>query len=303
MDEWMKRVVSALQVQLGEMYEVAYLGDYEAAVKRKGDDQAISVSLEEGIHENPLYLVDAELAAGYLLEQFERKERVIMDFMKFQDDYTLMKDHIIFRMVSRSYADSRLCINDPWLDVSIIYELAIEDGDHMYVRLITEDELKLWNVTKEDIGAAAMINTPRILPAQMLIYEDMVLDGERKGTSLEEELQGSEESPVVQVVLTNQKLMNGAGCIFYEDVLKRVADAWQADLLIIPSSVHETILMPDKDGHLSEWEAQDVHHDVLSVELLRENEFLSDSIYRYDRKTQKITIAACGKNQAEGLIS
>ena len=302
MDEWMKLVVSALQEQLGELYEVEYLGGYEVAVVKKGD-QAVSVSLEEGINENLQYLVDAGLAARYLLEQFERKYRVITEFLKYQDDYAFMKNHIIFRLVSRAYADSRLCINDTWLDASIVYDLAIEDDDEIYVRPVEEEDLKRWNVTKEDIRTAAKMDTPRILPPQLLMSGNLIPDKDWSELPMKEQIERSVDPEVVQVILTNRKVINGAGCILYEDVLKLLADAWQADIFIIPSSVHETILMPVRDDFLTVCEVQKMHLEVLSEEEVYGDEFLSDNIYRYDRRKREITIAACGKTQAEGLIS
>lgn len=58
-------------------------------------------------------------------------------------------------------------------------------------------------------------------------------------------------------VLTNQNGINGAACILYKDVIKNFAEGMDRDILILPSSIHEVLLLPDDDplsydelGHL-----------------------------------------------------
>lgn len=45
-------------------------------------------------------------------------------------------------------------------------------------------------------------------------------------------------------VLTNRYKIHGNGCILYKNLLKKISEEWGCDICIIPSSVHETILMP-----------------------------------------------------------
>ncbi|SUY48790.1 transcriptional regulator [Lacrimispora sphenoides] len=48
-------------------------------------------------------------------------------------------------------------------------------------------------------------------------------------------------------MLSNKKQINGAGCILYDGCLKDFADSQNSDVVILPSSTREVILVPD-DG-------------------------------------------------------
>ena len=45
-------------------------------------------------------------------------------------------------------------------------------------------------------------------------------------------------------VLTNKSRINGAAGIMYEGVLKKLADKLESDMYILPSSIHEVIILP-----------------------------------------------------------
>ena len=58
------------------------------------------------------------------------------------------------------------------------------------------------------------------------------------------------ETPAPFYVFSNRSGINGAACILYEDVLKNFADGVEKNLIILPSSIHEVLLLPD-DGDIS----------------------------------------------------
>jgi len=89
-------------------------------------------------------------------------------------------------------------------------------------------------------------------------------------------------------VLTNQQRFLGACCILYDDVLKEIAERLDSDLYILPSSIHEVILMPvtvtESVPALSQMVC-DINQSEVSAE-----EILSDHIYYYHRSTDSITM-------------
>lgn len=87
-------------------------------------------------------------------------------------------------------------------------------------------------------------------------------------------------------VLTNQSKIHGASCILYEDVLRDFSDKLGRDLYILPSSIHEVILLPktesfDRDG--LNCMVQEVNRDGVSMD-----EVLSDHVYEYNRASGMI---------------
>lgn len=53
-------------------------------------------------------------------------------------------------------------------------------------------------------------------------------------------------------VLTNEIRLNGASVLFYTDCLKRFASDIGRDFFVLPSSIHEVLLLPVMD-EMSAW--------------------------------------------------
>ena len=87
-------------------------------------------------------------------------------------------------------------------------------------------------------------------------------------------------------VLSNKSRVEGAACMLYPNLIQDFAEAIQSSFYIIPSSIHELLLLPTK--HFEESQEvtsmiQEINDTQVSVE-----EILSYSLYLYDREEQKI---------------
>lgn len=90
------------------------------------------------------------------------------------------------------------------------------------------------------------------------------------------------------MVLTNKYKKYGAACLLYGNSLDEIAEEMEADILIIPSSVHEVLLVKDKIGEKGCSELKKVIKNVNQT--LFKDEILSDRIYKYEWMTKKIFI-------------
>ena len=88
------------------------------------------------------------------------------------------------------------------------------------------------------------------------------------------------------LILTNIFRINGAGVICYDGLLKIIADMAGGNLIIIPSSVHETIVMSEKTW-LDEQELQEMVYSV-NREEVPADEILSDHPFRYEREMNRL---------------
>ena len=91
-----------------------------------------------------------------------------------------------------------------------------------------------------------MENTPRLLPARI-----------EKLSAVIERVTGvpvtHRENDYDRAVLTNQKGLAGDGCILYPGILKDFADRTNNDVVILPSSIHEVLLLDlSEPVHFSE---------------------------------------------------
>ena len=83
-------------------------------------------------------------------------------------------------------------------------------------------------------------------------------------------------------VLTNEQKLFGAACILYRDQLKSFAEKKNADLYILPSSVHETILIPSIPS-LNQEAFLDIVSEINRSQV-EEEEVLADSVFFYNKK-------------------
>ena len=89
-------------------------------------------------------------------------------------------------------------------------------------------------------------------------------------------------------VLSNRTRVQGASCILYPNILKDFAAAVKSDFYILPSSVHEVILLPVQ-GDEDEEGLKRMVCEVNETQVERE-EVLSDSVYYYSREREKLSI-------------
>ena len=89
-------------------------------------------------------------------------------------------------------------------------------------------------------------------------------------------------------VLSNRERLYGASAMLYSHRLEALADNMDRNLFILPSSVHEVIILPDEGEG-------DPAYLVNTIKEVNEtqvepDEVLSDKLYYFDRLTQHITV-------------
>lgn len=83
-------------------------------------------------------------------------------------------------------------------------------------------------------------------------------------------------------IVTNSQTVGGAGVIFYPEVMDQIGEGFQGNFFILPSSTHETLVIPDNgafDYRVLEDMVQTINENEVAPE-----ERLSDHVYHYDVK-------------------
>ena len=93
-------------------------------------------------------------------------------------------------------------------------------------------------------------------------------------------------------MLGNRNGIKGAAVILYEGLLKEMAKSLESDLLILPSSIHEILVMA-YDNEVDLFLIKDM------VERINQSEIplcdvLSNEIYRYSREKEEISMIQFG---------
>jgi hypothetical protein len=115
----------------------------------------------------------------------------------------------------------------------------------------------------------------------------------------------SEMPPEQQMyVISNEKKINGAVSMLYEDVLYDLAEKLGSDLYILPSSVHEVIAISATMGDPNELADMVTEINMGQVAL---DERLSNQVYHYDKELRKVTLATDTPNKRldglDGIIA
>lgn len=203
--------------------------------------------------------------------------------------FDTIKDKIVYKVVNYRSNDKLLeqVPHKRILDLAVVFYCLLDNEYGISATaLIYNNNLKNWNVTIDDVYKAALKNTPDLLHSKI---SSMAALFEKCGVNVDgEEVDLKDYVPSDMYVLTNESKLNGAACILYENVLYDFAQKLGADLYILPSSVHEVILLPK----LSMFEKDELVNMVKEVntEGVAADEVLSDHVYEYNRTERLITM-------------
>ena len=167
-----------------------------------------------------------------------------------------------------------------FMDLAVVYYVKVKEfmGGGAGTILASNQHLQIWGVDENGM------------------YETALSNMEDEGASIQgmDEILGEmENSPVPEFggmyVLTNRSKLFGAS-LLRVDTLREIAEKLQDNLMILPSSLHEVIILPEKEAP-PEREAAEMVKAVNDSELAPD-EILSDHVYRFDRGREEIYIAA-----------
>lgn len=160
-------------------------------------------------------------------------------------------------------------------NISMVYRLQLDSTENGAATvLITNAMMEQFGVTKEQLHADAMENAQEIRPADF-----------RTMAAVMAEMMGMPEERMADMappmyVATNQDKVQGAGVMFYPDFMDQAAKELGGDIFILPSSVHEVLILPD-DGNMNAQELKEMVTSINASEVSPEDR-LTDSVYHYD---------------------
>lgn len=178
-----------------------------------------------------------------------------------------------------------------YLDLAVFFyvvEDIDESGGWIETTLIRNEHLAWWKVTAEEIQRQAEANTGRILPYEfstMYMVCRKLMD--KAGMDGDEWRELREQEGMY--VLTNYTHICGAAAILYPGRLEAIGAYLKENYYILPSSVHEVIIVPESRA-LKKEEMEFIVREVNETQV-QADEFLSDHVYVYDMEKMEIKIA------------
>ena len=233
-------------------------------------------------------------------------------------DFESVKKSLCFKLIN--YRKNKELLSQiphiPCMDLAIVFHCVVDNeciGNGTI--LIRNEHLNKWQVSLETLKEVAMKNTPNILKGYITPMEDIICDLLRRkmifqiensmGVRNDFDVRITEDmiEPIIQemfakiytepkgpkmYVVGNETKSYGASAILYEDFLLDFAKKLQCDFYILPSSVHEVILLPVENEENEIYKLKEMVYEVNHTEL-PEEDILSDSIYLFSVKNGKIT--------------
>lgn len=196
----------------------------------------------------------------YLEEFYEKYEKRIMDLREvlvqvkktyethkkegfvFKQEEMLKEDRIIGCLVNKEMNQNLLC-QIPYVpvgeDLVLIFKYYLKEvfGQERGYVTITNHLVECLKLDTNNLLPKAMENMKEICPEYFTSMEHMVF-------GYPEHL----PSKMNMYVLTNQERHLGASSILYKEVRKMLYDRFECDLIVLPSSIHELILIPVNEG-------------------------------------------------------
>ena len=210
------------------------------------------------------------------------RARSTMERSNFDIDMEHIRDNTIIKLVNYERNKDKLmeCPYIMYMDMAITFRFMVKCDDvGVASALISNKEFKKWGITIDELYNIAMENTRRLFPESIRCMDEILPNIE--------ELCIDEADRKKLYVLSNTTGVNGATAILYKDVIKNFAHQVGKSLFIMPSSIHEMILLCSEEVEKERLKAlvKEVNKYIVS-----EIDFLSDTVYFYDLESDKIII-------------
>lgn len=179
--------------------------------------------------------------------------------------------------------------NRSFLDLSLIYEVSLDHWDGIRGSfIVNHGQMERWGVMERKLFEQADANMDEEDSLEIRGLSEILREtiGEE---AVEECVMEDDAQPMY--VMSNRNRWYGAAAMANRKAMRKAAEMFGKDFMILPSSVHELILVPssgeDFEANRLACMVQDVNKTVLA-----EDEFLSRHVYRYDFRTGNISVAA-----------
>lgn len=211
-------------------------------------------------------------------------------------DYNQVKERICFKIVNTELNQDLLqdTPHVPFLDLSVIFYILL-DGDAVPNGMITINNslMNAWGVETDALYKKAIHNTQRLLQGTVIPIKEVLSELNNHGQACFPDAGDGFPCPsnnrIPMYVITNTQKLYGAAVFLDEALLSGFAESIGGDFYILPSSIHELILLPSKEASMDVEEMRQMV-SVINATQLAPEDVLSDHIYYYNRATKLVEI-------------
>ena len=211
-----------------------------------------------------------------------------------------VRDKLTVRLLEKNRNIDFLA-NMPYADVgnglALIVDINMgEDRGGDWRVAVNQGVMESLGVDKETLFITAMDDSMYIAPP-VLTDMSMALFSLEKENLLDREEPLDPGAVSGMYVLTNEAGMLGASVLYYPDVKEQVAELLGSGYYVLPSSLHEVILVPDTMGHDEKGLCDMVKQANRTV--VEPKDVLSDNVYHYDMEARNLSKVDPGREKAD----
>lgn len=215
-------------------------------------------------------------------------------------DYEYVKNHLGLQVINME-KNQEFLKNIPYTqiaDLALVYRIFI---DQNICALINNNMLKRYGISKEQLHSDAISHDQREKPCFIKKMEEVLKEllkkilqdkemPKEKREEMKNKLAKVENDPPLQMYIAGIDGVYGASVIARPDFLEKATQLMGGDFYVIPSSIHEVIILKDKhQGSIREIEETIWEENMLNVS---EEDFLSNNLYHYDSSDHIFETAA-----------
>lgn len=218
--------------------------------------------------------------AGGFAKRAEEVDRFFSKYLAGKFSFENLKGHIYPTVRNAEWNEEILkeVPHETRDDLAIVYQVEIRDRKGLLSFLIHDSYLKAWGICGEMLKHTAWDNLHRdYLPTVTPLTYYNLEAGQ---------------------VLSRPDKIEGAVYMFDWEWMKQMAERSGTDLIVIPSSIHETILIGRKD-YMDLENIQELV-EAVNTNCVRDEEVLSNSVYLFEKDTLSLSRFDPGE-QAQGM--
>lgn len=270
--------VTLEQTDVSKLQNESYQG---VVIRPEGSQVGVTLDMNrfyEGIENGRSY----DEILNHAVKMAEKGIRDVPQFsIEKLSDYGTMKEKLSIQVVDTE-RNTEMLEKIPHKDVedmSMVCRFILGSGSDGNASILVNNQmLDTYGITQEQLFDDALRYAPEIKPFEIINMQDIM--AEMMGVSVDE--LGLPTGEAAMYVASSTDRMNGAGVITYPEFMDEAVAKLGGDFFVLPSSVHEVILVPD-NGTADYRALEDMVREVNETQVAPA-ERLSDNVYHYDSK-------------------
>ena len=207
--------------------------------------------------------------AGAFAEEAREIDRFFSGRLTGRFSFEYLKDYIYPTLRNAEWNGEMLkeMPHEAMDDLAVVYQVQTMDGNRRASFLVHNSYLKAWGICEEMLKHTAWDNLHRNYPPTVIPLTYYNLEAGQ--------------------ILSRPDGLEGAVYVFDRDWMKQMAERSGKDLIVIPSSIHETILIGMED-HMDLANIQEMVESV-NASCVKDEEVLSNSVYLFEKDTLSLS--------------